>query len=240
MSEPNLPVRTPTGRADERVEAWLVRHGETTWNVEGRWQGQGDAPLTPTGLEQAARLAARLAGQSFAAAYSSDLPRAATTAAIVTARLAAPTAATPEPRLREIHVGRLSGLSTAQAEAAGYLVTRLDYDAPYPLGESRANLNCRVDALLRDLAARYADTPGGARLLLVTHGGVIRAALALALGDPRGVGMAGRFGRVQNASVTRLALSADGRYRILSFNDTLDAPSATPAPVVAATSEQPD
>ncbi|HEX2864169.1 MAG TPA: histidine phosphatase family protein [Deinococcales bacterium] len=232
MSEANLLVKTVTARREDTVEAWLVRHGETTWNVEGRWQGQGDAPLTPDGELQAQRLAARLAGQAFTAVYASDLPRAFTTARAITSRLAHPAEPQPEPGLREIHVGRISGLTTPQAELEHPGLTRLGFEDPYPDGESRAGLSRRIDALLRDLAARHRETPG-ARLLLVTHGGVIRAAVALALGDPSGASLAGRLGRVQNGSITRLALSVDGRYRLLSFNNTLDE-GVTPAPMPAA------
>ena len=83
---------TPTGfNAPDRATAtefWVVRHGESTWNVDGRYQGQTDVPLSPVGMLQASTLAERLTGQTFAAVYSSDLLRASQTAHAVAERLA--------------------------------------------------------------------------------------------------------------------------------------------------------
>src|SRR5262249_58450105 len=66
--------------AGTRVRILLARHGETVYNVEGRWQGQSDSPLTERGRAQARELARALADEQLAAVYSSDLGRAADTA----------------------------------------------------------------------------------------------------------------------------------------------------------------
>src|SRR5919204_6587487 len=89
------------------VRILLARHGETVSNVEGRWQGQADSPLTERGLAQARELGRALGSDSLAAVYSSDLGRALDTAREV----AAPHGleVTPDPRLRELHVGTWSG-----------------------------------------------------------------------------------------------------------------------------------
>src|SRR5918911_3955609 len=89
------------------VRILLARHGETVFNVEGRWQGQSDSPLTERGLAQARELARALADEPIAAVYSSDLGRAFTTAA----QVARPHGLTgiPEERLRERGLGRLTG-----------------------------------------------------------------------------------------------------------------------------------
>src|SRR5215467_3096506 len=89
------------------VRILLTRHGETIFNVEGRWQGQADSPLTERGRAQAAELARALADEQIAAVYSSDLGRAADTAEEIAAlhQLEVRT----EPRLREIDVGAWTG-----------------------------------------------------------------------------------------------------------------------------------
>src|SRR5439155_24499614 len=96
------------------TELLLVRHGETDWNREGRWQGQADTPLNDVGRAQARELADALAGERLEAIYASDLRRAYETAEIVGARLGLPV--TSEPALRETDVGSWSGLAHDELE----------------------------------------------------------------------------------------------------------------------------
>jgi probable phosphoglycerate mutase len=167
-------VSAPGPRADgDGAGIWLIRHAESTWNAERRWQGQSDPPLSPRGREQAAALAARLVALGLHAIVSSDLRRAAETASIVAARLGL--ALVLDPRLREHDVGAWGGLT--EAEVAARWPDDLarfrsgDLDVRMGGGETRRELAVRVQAALGALRAVYA----GRRLGLVTHGGVIRA-----------------------------------------------------------------
>src|SRR5438876_10058993 len=96
---------------------YLVRHGETVWNRDGRMQGHTDVSLSPVGEEQARRLAERLAGEKIDAVWSSDLCRASLTAEM----LAAPHALTVRisPLLRESMLGNWEGKTEAEICAGG-------------------------------------------------------------------------------------------------------------------------
>jgi probable phosphoglycerate mutase len=146
----------------------LIRHGESTWNAQSRWQGQADPPLSKFGERQAEEAGDRLAAiASIGIVWTSDLARARTTAEIVAARLGVGGVQT-EPRLRERDVGSWSGLTRAEIEERwpGYLAAR--HSPPDFEGD---------DALLaRALAglAAAVDGSGAEEILVVTHGGVVR------------------------------------------------------------------
>jgi|GEM_PF-154505 len=198
------------------TEFWVVRHGESTWNALGRYQGQSDVPLSPEGRLQAAMLAERLTGLPFTAVYSSDLARALTTAQIVAERLAGPPEVQTDPGLREIDVSLLSGLDTPQMKRqhAAYLdALRADpWATRRPGGESMEDLYTRAGASFQAMRERH---PGG-RVLVFTHGGVVRVAVGLALGGVPQNAWA-RLS-VTNTSVTRVVLTANSGT-LLGFND---------------------
>ncbi|MEN9936613.1 MAG: hypothetical protein RLZZ387_3192 [Chloroflexota bacterium] len=158
---------------------YLVRHGETDWNADGRWQGYADIPLNDAGRAQARRLADRLRHESirFDAIYSSDLQRSWETAAIVAEALGAPLH--PLPALREIDVGAWSGLTVREVKARdGDILARLESgeDLPRGGGERFADLYNRVvPAVERLIAEHPAGTVG-----LFSHGGPVRALLLYA------------------------------------------------------------
>ena len=155
----------------------LARHGETDWNAVGRWQGHADPPLNAVGRAQAAALAVELAGTGIDGIVSSDLARAVETAEIVAGRLGLVVA--QDAGLREIDVGSWSGLTRAEVAVrfpegfARWQAGEIGHD-----GETRDELSKRVVAAL----LRQASMHPGARLLVVTHGGSIRAARRHATG----------------------------------------------------------
>jgi broad specificity phosphatase PhoE len=168
-------------RADGLSRLLLVRHGETTWNREQRWQGQADAPLSPLGHEQARDLAERLRRivPEAAAIYSSDLARARDTAAPAAAALGLRTA--EHPGLREMDVGGWSGLSREDIRerfAADWSRIADGEDLPRGGGETLAAFAGRVLGTLRELVLRHRREP----IVVVTHGGVIRVVVVHVLG----------------------------------------------------------
>ncbi len=221
---PDLTLITPS-KTQLFTEFWVIRHGETLWNATGQLQGHADIELSEQGLEQCERLSKRLGGLCFAAVYASDLLRAKHTAEIIvqktdcfdkTVRL--------EPRLREIDVGLLSGLHYRDIPTLfPEYVLALQRDAwqtRRPAGESMADLYARVQNCLLELHSRHA----GERVLIVTHGGVVRVAVALALGGLQDV-----WARlsIENTSITRILLNTHGG-KLISYNDAAHLELAKP------------
>jgi probable phosphoglycerate mutase len=165
--------RTVVGRAPlvTRVTLWLVRHGATDWSDAGRLTGWTDVPLNDRGRLQAGLLRERLARETFAGVWSSDLVRASETARLATG------APVLEPSLRELDFGRLEGKRWDElpAELQDALLAFEGFRAPG--GESVADLRDRVQGFLRRLR------PG--THLVFTHGGVIRLLLRDAAPDLR-------------------------------------------------------
>lgn len=171
-----LPAMLPT-------RLIIVRHGETTWNLQGRYQGHLDSPLTDLGTEQAHALATRFVRESMVALYSSDLGRARLTAEIISA--ATGHEVRPDPRLRERSLGVMQGLRREEvkerwpAEHAKFRSTDWNY-AP-PDGESARQSVERFVAAMSDLTGRHV----GSTIAIVTHGGVLGGFLRHVLGiDP--------------------------------------------------------
>ena len=182
------------------LELWLVRHGETVWNTEGRVQGWGDPPLSETGKTQARKLAPRLAHATFTAVYSSDLRR-----TTETARLSLPAAnVTLETRLRELNFGAWEGRTWREVAENDADAVKAWYGDPYrnaPTdGEAYGDLETRVQSWLGTL-------PQMGRVLAFAHGGPIRALLYGLTGVPNG--QTWRF-EVGAASLTKLVLGDAG------------------------------
>jgi probable phosphoglycerate mutase len=145
----------------------LVRHGETDWNLERRVQGHSDRALNETGRAQARKLADALAEEPIDAVFSSDLLRAHETARIVAERRGLEVTAIPD--LRERHFGTWEGLTDDEIfERFPGAKTGTWGDA-----ETREEMAGRVLESLRRIAEAH---PGG-RVLVVSHGGPLRAVL---------------------------------------------------------------
>jgi broad specificity phosphatase PhoE len=157
---------------------FLARHGESDWNVANRFQGHSDRPLTERGRQQAHVLADLVASQEIDAVYTSPLSRARETAEIVAARAGLEPVALAE--LREVDTGSWSGLSRADVEARfpeGFTRWRSG-GSGWEDGESYEEMAERVIGALRTIAE---DHPDG-RVLVISHGGPIRAIHAAAEG----------------------------------------------------------
>jgi probable phosphoglycerate mutase len=157
-----------------RTRVLVIRHGQSTWNAEGRWQGQADPPLTAVGETQAMAAASRLASGMLhdhgplRAIVTSDLQRAAITASIIAAELDFEPVAL-DKRLRERHAGEWQGLTRPEVEDRfpGYLASGKrppNFETADVAGERAGN--CLL-ALGRTL--------GGGTALVVSHGGILRA-----------------------------------------------------------------
>ncbi|MDP3968511.1 MAG: histidine phosphatase family protein [Nocardioides sp.] len=159
----------------------LLRHGRTAWNLAGRAQGQTDVPLDEVGHAQAAAAAVAVAALEPDVLVTSDLVRAAGTAAYL--EKATGLTARHDPRLREIHWGVREGstleefrAAAPEAYAAWEGSGRL---ARIPGGESEDEVAARVRAAVRESV----DALGaGETLVLVSHGAALKAAVATLLG----------------------------------------------------------
>ena len=194
---------------------YLIRHGETDWNLHGRWQGHTDIPLNADGRAQAHQLAARLHadGVRFDAIYSSDLQRAWETATVVGAAL--DLAPLPLPALREINVGSWSGLTGAEVQAHDgetYARYRSGEDVARGGGERFLDLYTRVVAAVEQLA----EQQPGRTLALFTHGGPVRALLLHAARDQAGLDV--RHVHIGNTSISLLICDGNG-WQLGPIND---------------------
>lgn len=160
----------------------LLRHGQTDWNLQRRFQGHLDVPMNDTGRAQARAAAPVVAAEGPGAIVSSHLSRALDTAREVAAVTGLPVAT--DERLAEIHVGSWGGLTTDEMaardpEAAAALRSGADFRRS-PTGETAEEVGRRVRLALLDAAARHE----GGTTLVVSHGLALRTATAALLGWP--------------------------------------------------------
>jgi len=183
---------------------FLVRHGETDWNRVGRIQGATDIPLNDTGRDQARTTGAKMQGRKWDVIVSSPLSRAMETASIIASCIGLPEP-TPVSDIVERNYGEAEGMTGPELEAF------YPEDTPVPGRETRDAVKVRVLAAMHSIAAANK----GKNVIIVAHGGVIRAVLQSTSGKAF-------FGeRITNGSVHSFHHSDDG-LQLVQFNDPLE------------------
>ncbi len=211
------------------TELILIRHGETDWNRELRFQGQIDVPLNATGHEQARRIGLRLAQEDVHTLVCSDLMRAQQTAMPVAQNRPSDQELLPvlDMALREQSFGVIEGLLVADIKAQfpeeWAQWTQFDADYAFAGGESVRQFHTRVLAAVHALALAYPQQT----VAVVTHGGVLdmiyRSAKALPLSGPR-------QSLIPNAGLNRVRVEGDA-IDILEWANTQHLADMPPQPV---------
>jgi len=161
------------------TEFWLVRHGQTDWNVGGRWQGKSDTMLNDTGIAQAQALAKILDGQSFAAIYASPLQRAYQTAQVLAEQLHLPVKTDADL------------VEASHGDWEGMLWTDIKTQFPELLAQRKADpINTRppgdgetvmeVARRMTAAANRIAERHPSERVLITSHGLALAALICTA------------------------------------------------------------
>jgi probable phosphoglycerate mutase len=191
----------------------IWRHGQTAWNVEGRFQGQTDVDLDDVGRSQAARSAALLAALRPTSVVSSDLRRAEATARVLAGITGLPVAL--DPRLRETHGGVWQGLTGAEMReryAEEFEAWVHGADIPAEGAEGRVEVGRRVVAAIDDALTELAPD---STLVVVTHGGAARSAIGTLLGLPHRLWTT--LGALSNCSWSVLE-EGDTGWRLIEHN----------------------
>jgi probable phosphoglycerate mutase len=194
-------------------ELVLIRHGQSTANATGVWQGQLEFPLSEGGRLQA-RLAGRaLAGERLDGLYSSPLSRAFETAEIIAREAGFPGDVIAVEGLMERRGGLLEGTTLAEREARypepmNKLLSIPEEEGWVAVGaETDGEVLARFERSICEIRARH---PAGARIVVVSHGGAMRAFLRECFGP----GILPGAERAPNASITRVEWGPDGRPRL--------------------------
>ncbi|WP_080843700.1 histidine phosphatase family protein [Cytobacillus gottheilii] len=191
---------------------FLVRHGETEWNLQKRLQGQKDIPLSKIGIEQAQQLEGHFHQQQivFEHIYTSDLLRAKQTAQLLVRKMTDKMIKT-DINLRERYYGELEGKYIAEIEKLipNYQV---NFGEKMLYGiESLEDMQKRMAAIITSIAVKTKGSP----TLIVSHGGAINAFLHFITNGEMGTGK----GRLANTAITQLDW-IDQSFQVKTYNDT--------------------
>ena len=190
---------------------YLIRHGQTQYNVDGRVQGWLDVPLNEQGHEQARRLALRLGTEPIDVVFTSPLSRAADTARAVAQR--SNLRIVFDDRLREYNMGDWTGKTGDEIAASSAELGLDDPLIPIPGGESAMDMRNRVSAFVKELAQRHSKTLS--RVVVVSHGGTLGAVIGSMLALPVLRRHPFTFG---NGSITEVVWHSSG-WRMQTLND---------------------
>jgi uncharacterized phosphatase len=189
---------------------YLVRHGETDWNLQRRIQGATDIPLNDTGREQARRAGRLLSRRNWDAVVASPLSRAHETASIIASELGLP-APTTDERLVERHYGDAEGLEVSEVDR------RYPGTTHVPGREERENVAKRALEALIEIG----EANRGKAVIVVSHGGLIRSVLNSV--DPRT-----KHPAITNGSIHSFRHD-NGTVSLIRFDDPIEAEAEGPA-----------
>jgi len=197
------------------VRLIFVRHGETDFNVERRYQGHTDSELSERGRQQAVSVAKRLGAEPITAVYASDLRRASETARIIAD--VHDLQVCTDARLRECSFGDWEGLSVEEIQERypkqyeNYRQDSVTYRAPN--GETLQSLMARVVSAVEEITARHED----GHIVIVGHGGTVNSFICHALGAQLSIF---RRIRLDNCGLTIFHREQGGRWVLEVLNDT--------------------
>ena len=202
------------------MKLYFVRHGKTLWNLEGRFQGaSGDSPLLDESIETLKKLGRYLQETPFDVIYSSDLPRAKTSAQIIQSQLKDSCPLEEIPSLREWQLGKLEGAKFATLEAIypeqlkAFRTNLAKFDSTMFGAESVYQTTQRTINFVKSLQDQEFE-----HVLIVGHGANLTASIQTLLGYD--VPLLRKDGGLANASVTVLETSDFENFNLIVWNDT--------------------
>lgn len=162
------------------MKLYITRHGQTDWNIAGRYQGQSDTPLNEVGIHQAKQIARRLSTEDIHVIYTSDLSRAANTAQAIADFHQLEIK--KDPRWRELSFGDWEGMTYKEMSAhspelfSKWMTDPLNTSTPN--GETLAQLAERVKSAFDEIKSQHKDQT----VLVIAHSGALQSLLAVTLG----------------------------------------------------------
>lgn len=192
------------------MNVYIIRHGQTEWNLQGRAQGHTDIDLDPTGCQQVCELETAFCAGGVSQVWTSDLLRATNTAKAIAQATGAKLVT--DPNLRERSFGEWEGLPYHEVHhrlrEASLAIDVSEFQVRPPGGESVKDVWNRVEGVVANIQSH------GGSLAIVSHGGVCAQLLAQLL---RGTQESTRSFRFENTAITELFRRPDGYFRLIRF-----------------------